>query len=188
MFKIRNHSSENYDTAEQSYRDFLSKNKEYINLVLWKYFSNDFFHDGEILNYNFDVNRQSLEIQISAPNIVFKDNHDYIPTKFTIKFHEIKNITWKYSCDMDCDDGIDLSPMICCPIYLYSEIGSIASFNINEEEDNPEQSIIIQILRGIEIWSLSIIFMDIDVIPDEALTFEYLIQQQIVEAIGLNNT
>ena len=88
------------------------------------------------MNYNYDVNRQSLEIQISAPNIVFKDNNDYISTKFTIEFRKIKNITWKYYCDMDCDDGIDMSPMICSPIYLYSEIGSIVSFNINEEDDD----------------------------------------------------
>lgn len=152
------------------YHTFLKRARNKIDDSLYKYFKNDYFHDGDISDYKYDNVRRILSFKIDCPNYIETQTGVYTNVDYNISFCGVKKIMLSYSNNsVERESGRI--------IFLYSEIMTLVG---KQTEYKDDESIIVQFLDGDRSGYLSIIFSYVNVNPVEELAYKMLIENDII--------
>jgi hypothetical protein len=82
-FRIRLSSLASDDTIRREYAEriaqyssFLAARRSRIPKALWRYFSEDFFHDGRMSRVQFDPSLRNAQLTIDCPNVKYTKSPD----------------------------------------------------------------------------------------------------------------
>lgn len=69
------------ERSHQAYARHLARARPHIPQHLWKYFADEFFHDGNMEFVEHNLHRRTLEVKIDATNIQLRagDSFEYLP-------------------------------------------------------------------------------------------------------------
>lgn len=166
MFILKNDNMED----NSKYYAFLKKVRNKMENDLCKYFTYDYFHDGDISDYKYDTALRKLAFTINCPNYTETKTDAYFNVDYNVTFYGVKKIILSYDKDsVEKGSGSIL--------FLYSEIMTLVGKKTEYKDD---ESIIVQFLDGDRSGYLSIIFSYVNVNPVEQLAYKMLIENDII--------
>ena len=162
MFKIRKKifPSKGYENCEKKYSEFLEKKKKYIDNTLFKMFHQDYFHDANLSNFQYNFENSLIKFQLCCPNFI-SSKSEYVNIDFYLTFYDIEFFQIKSKVT---------PPGLSNAIFLYGELGTLAC------SDN-KISLIMEFIspRHRGNFFISIICRMITVEPKERLAFKFLL-------------
>ena len=172
-FSIRNVDADDFAKCEEAYRQHLKRFKKTSNTDLWKYFSRDFFHDGDIDSIRIDGDLKTVVIRLGCPNIKrFKADGDfeYAYVMFECTFRNISTFAIQYETP---EHSWDVRKSL--TTFLYAEINTspiLASLQPQDDHDPDSQYSLLILLNADNstIW-LEMLFSQVDVVADERTAF-----------------
>lgn len=114
------------------YEAFVASHRKQMPSTLWRYFSIDSFHDGQINSITFDSTCRNLELNLSCPNVKFFQTPDskefeFLTVDFVARFEGV----YKFVLEQQQQK---LPRTIPCPTFLYGEVET-AEEEIREAND-----------------------------------------------------
>ena len=173
-FRIRKIDTDNhaeFEMGQKAYFEHLERFKKSSNSDLWKFFYWDFFHDGPIMNITVGTDLKTVTMKLVSPNIkrlLPKDDYEYVNAAFICTFYNIIYMKMKGPSSEDWFNSRNE-----LATFLHAEINTSP---ILDELPNKENfySLLIQTLVGDdEIW-LELVFSQVNVEPEEPLTFSLM--------------
>jgi hypothetical protein len=173
-FRIRNLDTDDrseYEQTQRVYFEHLARFSKSSNTDLWKFFCQDFFHDGGIESIQITADLKNIVMRLGCPNIKrFLSNGDfeYVSATFECTFHNIVNLHMEDRTAVEWGDLTETPAM-----FLHAEINTSPLLKTLDVEDKP-YSLLIEMLSGDNIIWLEIVFSQVDVVPDEPLAFSLM--------------
>jgi hypothetical protein len=184
-FQIRNPDAESYEefkASEAAYSKHLEPFKKTSNSHLWKYFAQDFFHDGSIKSIGFTPDLHSVVLELDCPNIrALKENgeFEYVNIGFTCTFQNVIRFSLEDPNPAEWSDQLGS-----CSNYLYSEINTALPDHLAGEPCF--YSLIIECISGSASRWIEVVFSQVDVEPHEPAAFALMVASPQFEVPGFS--
>ena len=159
---------EEFEASERVYSKHLEAFKKTSNTDLWKYFANDFFHDGSIESIEFKPDLRSVLFKMDCPNIrALKENgeFEYLSINFTCTFENVVRFAIQ-----DDSPTSWFNPPANHSTYRYSEINTALPDHLPGEPDH-FHSLIIECISGSASRWIEMVFSQVNVEPHEPAAF-----------------
>jgi hypothetical protein len=183
-FRIRSSDADDpdYEAKDQRYREHLRSLDLKPSSDLLKFFGWDFFHDGLISDFKLADDGQSLSVRFQAANIRKREeggNRYLDPIGFTCEFTGLAHFHISASRLNRHNDPLD--PRERDIQFMYAEVDTLTAElkQLERQYKVPSHSLIIETApyrRGI-----TLVFRQMEVMPDEPLAFEALMRDPSYE-------
>jgi hypothetical protein len=177
-FRIRsNNDDKDIMLKNEKYLNYLKKFNMNQNKDLWSFFGTDFFHDGQIQNFQFSTDMRNLSFKIACPNI--KHNNVYIePIWFTCLFEGVVSFQMEVLKVDDYNNPLAENEDV---LFLESEINTLTE-EMEKYNNLYKDEFFSIIIKTLPIQrDFSIIFRALTVTPIEPLAFEIIKQDKKYE-------
>jgi hypothetical protein len=154
----------------KKYYAFLKRIRNKIDDDLYKYFKEDYFHDGNMLDYKYDNALRKLSFIINCPNYIETRTGAYFNVFYNIIFYGVKKIILDYNSDSVEKKSGNI-------IFRFSEIMTLVG---KQTEYKNDESIIVEFLDGDRCGFLNVIFSYVNVDPVEPLAYKMLIENNTI--------
>jgi len=177
-FRIRNtdtETEEEYQATQNAYLKHLETFKKSSNQDLWKFFANDFFHDGTIESIEVLPNIRTVALHLDCPNIRSYDEKGefkYVSVDFVCTFQNVIHFSIKDSCPTEASDYSGQPSS-----FLYSEINTAIPDNLPGDKDEFFSLVIETFDAQSQSW-IELVFSQVDVVPKEPAAFAIMEDSQ----------
>ena len=165
-------SMEEFEASERVYSKHLEAFKKTSNMDLWKYFANDFFHDGSIESIEFKPDLHSVLFKLDCPNIrALKGDgeFEYLSIDFTCTFENVIRFSIEEASPTEWSNRSANRST-----YRYSEINTALPDHLPGEPDD-FYSLIIECSCGSDSKWIEMVFSQVMVKPCEPAAFALMI-------------
>jgi hypothetical protein len=173
-FQIRNLDSDSneYEASQVAYMSHLRPFKKTSNTDLWKFFTEDFFHDGTIESIEFKPDLHTVMIRLDCPNIrALKEDgsFNFVNVGFTCTFNNVIRFSTEDSGPAEWGDKPGGYSK-----FRYSEINTTIPSDLPGESDDFYSLIIECIGESDSVW-IEMVFSQVDVEPCEPAAFAIMV-------------